>query len=186
MQLGDSFAPIQVTEDELVGALDLLDVPFLIGGVQDDTAHTLAPAALMAGLAQARSARVRSALIPLFLRHPEFSDQASIAVANLTGVARNTLQLSYTAAFLLQKEYSERITCLFGGQPQLLDLFSRVLDVELGDDLNESLARLGKRNAELSGLDINWVGGYKHAALTWLEYVEWRAERRNRKAWRTA
>lgn len=161
-----------ITEDELVGALDALDVPFLIGGVQDEVARALLPAELMAGLAQSQSARVRSGLIPLLLRHPEFSNDASIADASLKGMTRDILQLFYTAAFLLQKEYAERIKRLFGDQPQLPDLFSAELNLELADEIKESLARLGKRNAELWGLDINWVGGYKHAALTWVEYVE--------------
>jgi hypothetical protein len=42
------------------------------------------------------------------------------------------------------------------------------------------LARLSERHSGLLGLNLNWIGGYHHAALTWLEYIEPRAERRKR------
>jgi hypothetical protein len=177
---------MKVTEDELVGVLDALDVPFLLGGMQDEIARQITPDALMEGLAQSSAARVRSAIIPFLLRHPESADAAKIATARLQGAPRETLELFYTAALLLQKKYRERLVRLLGAQPILPDLFSRALQVELTSDLQESLTRLGKRNAELSGLDINWVGGYEHAALTWLEYMELRADRRKRKKWQTA
>ena len=39
------------------------------------------------------------------------------------------------------------------------------------------LERLGERNAEIRGIQLNWVGTYRHAAETWLDYMEWLVKR---------
>lgn len=179
MQSAKRSEPIQATEDELVGALDALEVPYLTGGVQDDVARALAPDALLEGLARASDARVRSALIPLLLRHPEFAAEAKRAAARLNdkSEARATLECFYTAAMLLQKKYAARLRNLFGPQPTLPNLFGENLAVAITADVDAALTRLGARNAELRGLALNWVETYDHAARTWIEYVEWRAQR---------
>jgi hypothetical protein len=168
---------ISLTPDELVGALDALDVPFLRGGVQDDAARALTPAGLMEGLVQSPEARVRSALIPLLLRHPEFAASAQIAAANLQPPARHTLELFYTAALLLQRKYTERLSHLLGAQPTLPDLFGKLLGIELSDDIEVSLQRLGQRHAQVTGLDLNWIATYEHAAARLIKHLE------NRERW---
>lgn len=156
-----------------------MDVPFLTGGVQTKNALAVAPAELMAGLAGAPEARMRSALIPLFLRHPEFAEEARMAAARLDEQLLYTLELFYTAAMVLQKEYKVRLGKLFGAQARLPDWFSESLGLELKEEVAEALVRVGERHAELSGLNMNWTGGYEHAARTWLEYMELRQEREN-------
>jgi hypothetical protein len=137
-------------------------------------------------LAQSPEARVRSALIPLLLRHPEFGLEARVAASRLEGQAVFTLELFYTAAMLLQKKYAQRLERLLGAQAALPDLFGESLGVELSDDVEDSLARVGQRNAELSGLAMNWTGGYEHAARSWLEYIEWRQELRRQHTWQAS
>jgi hypothetical protein len=173
------------TSDELVGALDALDVPFLVGGIQDEAARALTPAELMEGLAQSPEARVRSAIIPLLLRHPEFAEAALLAAGHLQPPARYTLELFYTAALLLERKYRDRLARLSRPHTPLSDLFSAALDVSLSGNIEQSLARLSERHSELLGLHLNWTGGYKHAALSWLEYIELRAEREKRRQWQT-
>lgn len=163
--------------DELVGALDALDVPFLMGGVQNDTARALPPSVLFQGLASASEARVRSAIIPLLLRHPELAKEAQSASARLSGQPRNTLRLFYTAALLLQRKYALRLARLFGAQDALPELFGQTLRIEVTDDVEASLARVGARHAELRGLKLNWVVTYEHAACTFIKYMELQAER---------
>jgi hypothetical protein len=167
----------RLTSDELVGALDALDVPFLVGGIQDEAARALTPAELMEGLAQSPEARVRSALIPLLLRHPEFAEAALLAAGHLQPPARYTLELSYTAALLLQRKYAERLSHLLGVQPDLPDLFSKPLGIELPEDGEVSLQRLGQRHAQLTGLDLNWIATYEHAAKRLIKHFE------NRERW---
>ena len=79
MQSPNQSEPIQVTKDELVGALDALDVPYLRGGVRNDVALALAPHELITGFAQSNKARLCYAIIPLLLRHPELAQEAKIA-----------------------------------------------------------------------------------------------------------
>lgn len=177
--------PGQFSEDELVGALDALEVPFLMGGIQDKVAQALSPVELLQGLASSSDARVRSAIIPLLLRHPEFADAARVAASLLAGQAQYTLQLFYTAARLLQKQYAERLAGLFGVQRGLPDLFSETLEIELSSEIQESLGRTGERHAELTGLKMNYAGGYEHAARTWLDYLEWRAALPGQHTWLT-
>ncbi len=174
-----------VTADEILGALDALDVKFLSGGAQTKNANAVTPTELIECLAQASEARMQSALIPLLLRHPEFAQDAYIAATHLEGEPLYTLALFYTAAMLLQKKYAARLERLFGAQITLRDLFSENLEIELGEDLMQALARVGNRHAELRGLNMNWTGGYEHAARTWLEYVELREERKRQHTWRT-
>lgn len=137
------------TDDELVGALDALDVPFLSGGALNDTARALAagPAVLLQGLAQSEDARVRSALIPLLLRHPEFSNYA-------------------------------QVRALCEEQNELPDSFGGEVGLEMAEEIHVSLVGLGKRNAELRGLELNWVGTDEHAARSWLEYLKWQEKRK--------
>lgn len=168
---------IHVSPDELVGALDALDVPFLTGGIQNDVARALTPAEIMEGLAQSPEARVRSALIPLLLRHPEFSDAARLAAAHLPPPSRHTLELFYTAAVLHQRKRGERLRRLLGSQPTLPDLFGRLLGIELSDGAEESLRRLAQRHAELSGLELNWIATYEHATERLIKHFE------NRERW---
>ncbi len=125
----------------------------------------------MEGLAQSSEARIRSALIPLLLRHPELHGYARLAAANLPP-ARHTLGLYYTAAALLQEKYRERLVSLFGAQPRLPDLFSHELDLVLSDNVEESLARLAGRHAQLTRLELNWIATYKHAAERLIDYSE--------------
>jgi hypothetical protein len=168
-----------VGDDQLVGALNLYDVPFLTGGLCDDAARALTPDAILEGLARSAEARVRSAIIPFLLRHPEFVDGAKMAAERLPlgQPAGITLACFYTAALFLQKKYEERLVRLFGVQPMLMDLFSGELDLASGGNVETALKLLGERNAALGGLTLNWVGTYEHAARTWLEYVEWRVQR---------
>jgi hypothetical protein len=163
---------LDLTPDELVGVLDALDVPFLAGGVPS---ATVSPAELLKGLANAPEARLRAAIIPLLLRHPEFATGASVAASALTGTARWTLELFYTAAALLQRKYAARLYAQFGAQPALPDLFRAELRLGPSADVESALRRLGERHTALVGLTANWVGTYEHTAECFIEYVERRA-----------
>jgi len=163
--------PYPITEDLLVSELWTRDVPFLMGE-QTSPAPLLDPATLIQSLAQSEEARVRMALIPLFLRHPEFSSEAVKADENLSPPNQLYLRFYYTASVLLQQKYLERLVKIFGEQAQLPDLFSEKLGFSLGADPDEALVRLGKRHQVLSGRIINWAGAYEHAAEVWLKEVE--------------
>lgn len=163
--------PLEITGDLLVSELWARDVPFLMGR-QVTPEPLLDLATLIQSLAQSDEARVRMALIPLFLRHPEFASEAVIADELLSPSNQLYLRFYYTATTLLQKKYWERLVNIFGEQIPLPDLFSEKLGFPLGADLDETLVRLGKRHQVLSERIINWVGTYEHAADVWLKEME--------------
>ncbi|MEZ0396957.1 MAG: hypothetical protein ABWK53_11090 [Anaerolineales bacterium] len=120
---------------------------------------------LLTALAQSGEARLRLALIPLFLEHPEFAEYAQDAADRLEFPARLTLQCYYMAAFCLQ-----RILATSGRL--LPDLFSGALNLHLGGDPEENLRALTERQRELSGAAVNWLGTYQHAAQIWRKGME--------------
>lgn len=160
-----------ITGDLLVSELWARDVPFLMGE-QTSPAPLLDPATLIQSLAQSDEARVRMALIPLFLRHPEFSGEAEKADKVLLPSDQLYLRFYYTAAVLLQKKYWERLVKIFGKQAQLPDLFSETLGISLDADPDVALAQLGKRHQVLSARTINWLETYEHGAERFIKYVE--------------
>jgi hypothetical protein len=162
---------LPLTDDQLVSELWARDVRFLMGE-QTSPEPLLDPAALIQALAQSDDARVRMALIPLFLRHPEFSNEAEKADEWLSQSKQLYLRFYYTAAVLLQRKYRERLGKVFSKQVQLPDLFSEKLGIALGTDPNESLVRLGKHHQGLSGQKINWLETYEHSAERLIKHME--------------
>ena len=161
--------------------LDTLDVPFLAGDEQSAASPSLTPVELLTALAQAREARLRSAIIPTLLRHPEFAPHARTAATRLLGLPRVTLQCFYTAALLLQRKYVARLKQLLGVQPSLPDWFSAGLGISLSEDETPLLGELSERHAALTGLPINWAGTYEHAAERLIKRLENQARWHKRK-----
>ena len=62
---------------------------------------------LLADLVQQPSARVRAAVIAVFLAHPEYAAAVPAALERLGPTERLTLRFFYTAAVLLQQEHTE-------------------------------------------------------------------------------
>jgi hypothetical protein len=159
-------------EDQLVSELWARDVRFLMGH-QISSAPLLAPAKLITSLAQSTNARVRFSLIPLFLRHPEFSAEVENADKSLSSQRnKHVLRFYYTAAVFLQKKYQERLIHILGKQLELPDLFSSKLGVVPETNPDHALDQLAKRHQILSGQFVNWLGTYEHAAEVWLKQME--------------
>ncbi len=164
------------SDDQLVSELWARDVRFLMGN-QSSAVPLLAPANLIASLAQSTNARVRFSLIPLFLRRPELSAEVQNA-DNLLSIQmrqQNVLRFYYTAAVFLQRKYQRQLLLLLGEQPRLPDLFSDILGVPPQEDPNQALEQLAKRHQALSGQFVNWLGTYEHAAEVWLKQMELQA-----------
>ena len=151
------------TEDQLVSELWARDVRFILGSPPNHP-PTIPPARLIAALAECREARLQLSLIPLFLRHPEFAVHASAAAKKINPAAQLILKCFYSAAVWLEQKHLSR--------KELLDLFSKELDLNPTTDPDENLRALAKRHKELSGSRINWIGTYQHAANIWLKELE--------------
>lgn len=157
------------TGQQLANALHALGINFIRGGRDVDEPLPNHPSRLIAELAQSDEARLRLALIPLFLEHPEYASRARAAAKKLAPAAKLTLQCYYSAAVWLAKKY--QLGTL------LLDHFSKGLDLSPGDDVDENLRALAERHAELSGSYVNWLATYQHAEQIW-----WKGVERRRKA----
>ena len=160
------------TGEQLANALHALGVKFIMGGKsRGETLHQT-PVRLITALAESDEARLRLALIPLFLEHPEYSAHVREAAKNLDPSPRVTLQCYYSAAVFLQQIYHVKCNALIGEKQSLPDYFSHELELFCSDDPEKKLSLLAKRHQVLSGAHINWLGTYKHAMQRWLIPLE--------------
>ena len=159
-----------LTPQQLVDALDTLDVHFLRGGLGAPV--RAGPAALLAGLAASAEARLRLALIPLLLAHPEFAHDASSALQQMSPAAAVTFRCYYTAACWLQVKHRGRLTACLDHVRPLPDLFGEELGLAAHTDPDAALRALGAKQQVLTGRALNWYGSYEHAAQTWLRQLE--------------
>ena len=122
--------PVNVLPEKLLDTATLaatlaqLDVPYLRTPTSAEPLP-LDPAALIAALAQHPSPRVREALIPLFLRHPEFARNVPDVLVTLPPAAGLTLRHLYTAAVYLQQLWHGKLEMYLGVLPALPDYFGQ-------------------------------------------------------------
>lgn len=158
------------TPTQLVDALNTLAVPFIRGG--SGAAYDMRPSVLMAALANSDEARLRLALIPLLLSHPEFAADIELSLAQLSPVAAITLRCYYSAAYWLQSKYQTRIENCLGSVRALPDLFGAELGLSTYATAEPALHALATRQQELTGRVLNWAATYEHGIKTWLNYLE--------------
>ena len=125
-------------------------------------------------LAQSSEARLRLSLIPLFLKHPEYAVRVRAVAKKLDPAARLTLQCYYSAAVWFQQKYQARLNELIGEKISLPDTFSDELGMDASADPDKNLALLAQRHQILSGMHINWLGTYQHAAQVWKKGLEYK------------
>jgi hypothetical protein len=155
-----------INGEQLAHALRALGVNFIIGEGEKDQSLHKQPARLIAALADSKEARLRLSLISLFLEHPEFASHARVVVESLSPSAQLTLQCYYTAAVWLGQIYKD-------WDQSLPDHFSKELGLVSSNDPEENLRALAERHKELSGVQVDWLGTYSHAARVWLKGLEY-------------
>lgn len=158
----------------MAGALNALGVQFLRGGQSELQTRATDPIALIANLAMSDEARLRLALIPLFMQRPQIGSNAAIAIKYLDHSAATVLRCYYTAAFFLQQKYAQQLGKLLNQIESLPDLFAEELGLPSRQSPAEGLALLAARQSQLSGRAINWQGTYEHAARRLLRQLELR------------
>lgn len=161
----------------LAKILDGLDVAFVRSGVEEAAVDLPEPASLLTALADSDEARLRSALIPLLLRYPEYAQHAEAAAHEIAGSTRLAFMFYYSAACFLQRKYRSRLAVLVDDADPIPDFFSGCLGLPLASDPNTALRLLANRHRILSGKPINWLGTYEHAANRWMTHME------RRQAW---
>ena len=154
------------TDHMLAATLEQLDVHFVVAPTNGQANTPISPEILLSGLATSEEARMRLALIPLFLRHPHYAAYVKEALKRLTPAQQTVLCCYYTAAQLLQQQHHDQLTTLFGSCDPLPALFEdalRLYNLPNPESIDERLHRLAARQSELSGRSLNWYGTYEHA-----------------------
>ena len=136
-------APSDATEDRPLGDLDLVE-----------------------GLARHGEARLRQALIPLFLLHPHLASLVRGCGSRLEPPARVELQAHYMAAVYLQRMWSARLRRYLGALPELPDHFSTELGLPTPEDEwgKAGLHALADWHATASGRRANRLSEYEGTA----------------------
>ena len=157
--------------NQLISELHALGLHFVIANQSLSISRRLAPATLLAGLAQQTDGRMEMALIALFLYQPTFAEAVHEALEKLDETSQVNLKLFYTAAMLLQQIHAERLRPLCTWQP-LPDLFSFELGIAQSGEPKMRLRQLAKRHRALSGWAVNWLGTYQYAAKRLITRLE--------------
>ncbi len=138
-----------LTELQIIAQLTTLGVHFLQGGDYASVQPEIDPAKLLATLALSHQARLRLALIPLLLQHPEFAIYARTVAEQLPQPAQVLLKCYYTAAQLLQQKYRLRLEAIFGQATPLPDLFVAELGLPTWQSPETGLLALAERQRNL-------------------------------------
>ena len=170
--LPDPVQSTQLSPAALAEILNRLDVAYVYADGRTTHQVLPEPATLLASLSASSEARLRTALIPLLLRHPEFAQEAASVANRLSDLARTAFVCYYSAAVLLQRKHASRLAAM-GFKPWMLPhLFSVELELSDVSDPDEALRYLAARHRVLSGQAINWLGTYEHAAERWMRHME--------------
>jgi hypothetical protein len=151
------------TNATLTATLDQLGVYFIAGQVDTHPEIAESPVALLRGLASSNEARLRLALIPLFLKRPEYALHVENALTGLSRTAQHFLRCYYTAAQLLQQKHYQTLSELFGNLAILPSLFEEALNLDSTESPDMCLQQLAREQARLMGRPLNWYGTYEHA-----------------------
>jgi len=147
----------------LAAELERLNLPFVRSVTDEAQPLWLSPEDLVASLASSDEARLRLALIPLFIVHPGYALFVSSVGDRLVGQARITLVCYYTAAMLLQRKYVKRLGQLGLDLTELPNVFGDSLGLPSFGDIDTLLVHLAEQQVQMSGRSLNWYGTYEYA-----------------------
>jgi len=120
--------------DTLVAALRAWGVGFLGPADARPGEIPIAPEDLVGALATHTDPRLRSALVTLLVRHPEWADDVARLVLALDDVTGDAVKRAYTAAACLQRMWSPRLALYRADLPRLPDLYSEELGLPSPDE----------------------------------------------------
>jgi hypothetical protein len=161
-----------VGRETLVAALREWSIRFLApSDAQAD--RPLAPQELIAGLAAQDDPRLRLALIPLFILHPELAQSAACA-AGMDEPAHDELRACYMAAVYLQRLWSIRLGLYLPRVSFLLDWFSTQMSLPSPDERygKAGLYALADWHAAHSPYPFNWLASYQRVMDLLFEQLE--------------
>ncbi len=153
-------------EEALVAELELLGIRYLSRQTPYQAMQVRPPEQLIADLVRQPTARVREALISVFLARPQYAGAVLAALARLSEDQALTLRLFYSAAVLLEGEHRDALGLATGdGLRPLPDLFSAELGLPTGDAaIHVRIMALAQTHQERTGITVNWAGTYESVA----------------------
>ena len=159
----------------LAAILAQLDVPYLRTPTAVPPSPT-DPINLIAALSQHSSPRIHEALIPLFLRHPEFAHYVPDLVEALPAEASSLLRHLYTAAVYLQHLWRGKLEMYLGVTTLLPDYFGQP---ELGlPDPTKHFGEAGLRvlaEQHRAQTGFNWLNNYHTVISNYLNQLRLKA-----------
>lgn len=168
--------PLSVTatqhDTDLLAILDAHDVRHLSLAEPSASYVTLDDTDLLIRLASHTDPRLREALIPLFLRHPDLAACVTELVKRLDPATADTLRHFYTAAVFLQRLWLSTLRLHLGSFPLLTNHFGQRFyhlpapEVKFGEAGLRGLARL---YADSTGMD--WLSVYQTTMNLFLQQL---------------
>lgn len=146
-------------------------------GPWPEAAPPLPAEALIAALARHPDPRLNEALIPLFIRRPEYATHVPGLTASLGQLAAERLRHLYTAAVYLQRFWRSTLSIYLGGFPPLPDYFGESVFKLPEDDGHYgelNLRRLGEQLESATRYD--WLSVYASAMTLALDQMRLEAE----------
>jgi len=161
------------TPDQLIAELHRLGIRHLATMTPPSDDVPLTPLRMLTSMAACPDARVRSALVPLFLWRPDLAACVREAAAITTGQARAMVMCGYSAAVALEHQLAGALEHIRPADaPPLHDVFDQDLGLVAAMSPIVRLEEVARRHAQLSGRDINWRGTYEHAVASALRAAE--------------
>lgn len=148
----------------LEAELNRLGLHFIVGSFVEAEQKRLTPIELIAGLICQSDARMRLALIALFLYRPYLAFYVPSALPLLDTHNQTQLKLFYSAARLLQFMHRSELQSLVRDWHELPDFYSVDLGLSQAKNHEYQLKELAQMHRRLSGIQANWFGTYQHAA----------------------
>jgi hypothetical protein len=181
----------EITESECTNSDD--DRETLVGRLRELGLRFLAPSdaeagevsglpvrELIARLVVHTDARLRLALVPLLILHPDWATEVQAVVQQLTEPARSQLQAIYAAAVCLQRLWRTRLGFYLGDFEMLPDLYSSELGLPAATEQHGKIGlhALAAWQASRSPYPFNWLASYNKMMDLLFEQLKMEAKQR--------
>lgn len=164
-------------EDQLVAELHQLGITYLSNRLITPPKSPRPLEQLLADTIKQPSSRVRTAVIALFLLHPDYAEFVLTALGLLNENQRQILKLFYTAAVYLQRLYQSDLIVIIGSEfIWLPDLFGEDMGISSTLSPQYAVQQLGIKHQEITNSLINWAGTYKNVVCHLIRYKQREAQ----------
>lgn len=161
-----------ISSDDLVNSINLMGIVFFPSSIKSNHADLLPPEIIFAELSMHEDVRMRLAIIAILLQRPDLASFAANAMAKISINYKNTFMVYYTAACLLQQIYADEWNKIFETYVPIPDKYSGDLNLSKKGTAEDRLRELSKRQAEITGMPLNWFGTFSHTGRRIIEWLK--------------